>query len=431
VKVLVVGGGGREHALAWKIAQSPRVTQVFVAPGNAGTATEARCRNVAIAAEDFGALLKFAQGEGIGLTVVGPEGPLAAGIVDTFTAAGLRCFGVSKQAAQLEASKAFAKEFLERHKIPTATYKVHTDVASAIADIEARGAPIVVKADGLAAGKGVVVAGTVAEARAAVQDMLSGAQSGLGLGTAGSRVVVEDFLDGEEASFIIMAAGGHALEMATSQDHKRVGDGDTGPNTGGMGAYSPAPVVTPAVRERVLSRIIGPTLAGLKKDGIAFTGFLYAGLMIDKGGNPRVLEFNCRLGDPETQPLMMRLKSDLVDLIEAALDQRLDQVQAQWDSRPALGVVMAASGYPGSYRKRDAIQGLGGATGTDLKVFHAGTAVDPGQKVVTTGGRVLCVCALGADVAAAQKRAYEGVAKITWEGVQYRRDIGYRAIRRT
>jgi phosphoribosylamine--glycine ligase len=426
MKVLVVGGGGREHALAWKIAQSPRVTQVFVAPGNAGTATEARCQNVAIAAEDIQALLKFAQGEGIALTVVGPEGPLAAGIVDTFSAAGLRCFGVSRQAAQLEASKAFAKAFLERHDIPTATYRVHTDVASAIKDIEARGAPIVVKADGLAAGKGVVVAGTVAEAKAAVQDMLGGNS----LGTAGSRVVVEDFLDGEEASFIIMAAGGHALELATSQDHKRVGDGDTGPNTGGMGAYSPAPVVTPAVRERVLRQIIGPTLAGLKQDGIAFTGFLYAGLMIDKAGNPRVLEFNCRLGDPETQPLMMRLKSDLVDLVEAALDQRLDRVQAQWDARPALGVVMAAAGYPGSYRKRDPIQGLDGAAAADLKVFHAGTAVEPGHKVVTSGGRVLCVCALGADVAAAQKRAYEGVAKITWEGVQFRRDIGYRAIGR-
>jgi phosphoribosylamine--glycine ligase len=426
MKVLVVGGGGREHALAWKIAQSPRVTQVLVAPGNAGTAAEARCQNVAIAAEDAGALLKFAQTEGVGLTVVGPEGPLAAGIVDAFTAAGLRCFGVSRQAAQLEASKAFAKEFLERHKIPTATYKVHTDVAAAIADIESRGAPIVVKADGLAAGKGVVVAGTVAEAKAAVQDMLSGNS----LGAAGSRVVVEDFLDGEEASFIIMAADGQSLEMATSQDHKRVGDGDTGPNTGGMGAYSPAPVVTPAVRERVLRQIIGPTLAGLKKDGIAFTGFLYAGLMIDKAGNPRVLEFNCRLGDPETQPLMMRLMSDLVDLVDAALDQRLDQVQARWDSRPALGVVMAAAGYPGSYRKRDAIQGLSGATGPDLKVFHAGTAVEPGQKVVTTGGRVLCVCALGEDVAAAQKRAYEGVTRITWEGAQYRKDIGYRAIGR-
>jgi phosphoribosylamine--glycine ligase len=430
MKVLVVGGGGREHALAWKLLQSPRVTQVFVAPGNAGTAGEPRCRNVAIPADRIERLLKFAQDERIGLTVVGPEGPLAAGIVDLFAAAGLRCFGVSRQAAQLESSKAFAKDFLARHRIPTATYKVHTDVASAIADIEARGAPIVVKADGLAAGKGVVVATSVDEACAAARDMLSGGTSGkLGLGAAGSRVVVEDFLDGEEASFIVMAAGGHALEMATSQDHKRVGDGDTGPNTGGMGAYSPAPVVTEAVRQRVLREIIQPTLDGLKQDGIAFTGFLYAGLMIDKSGAARVLEFNCRLGDPETQPLMMRLKSDLVDLVEAALDQRLDRVTAEWDSRPALGVVMAAAGYPGSYRKHDVIDGLDAAAGKDLKVFHAGTAVES-SNVLTTGGRVLCVCALGDSVAAAQRRAYEGVAKIRWEGAQYRKDIGYRAIGR-
>jgi phosphoribosylamine--glycine ligase len=425
MKVLVVGGGGREHALAWKLAQSPRVTQVLVAPGNAGTAAEPRCRNVAIAAEDIAALLALARDEGVALTVVGPEGPLAAGIVDTFTAAGLRCFGVTRQAAQLESSKAFAKDFLARHRIPTATYKVHTDVASALADIDARGAPIVVKADGLAAGKGVVVAMTAEEARAAVRDMLSGNS----LGAAGSRVVVEDFLDGEEASFIIMAAGGHALEMATSQDHKRVGDGDTGPNTGGMGAYSPAPVVTEAVRARVLREIIGPTLAGLKQDGIDFTGFLYAGLMIDRSGAPRVLEFNCRLGDPETQPLMMRLKSDLVDLVEASLDARLDRTRAEWDPRPALGVVMAAAGYPGSYRKRDVISGLEAARRADLKVFHAGTALESAN-VVTTGGRVLCVCALGDSVAAAQNRAYEGVAKIRWEGVQYRKDIGYRAIAR-
>ena len=426
MKVLVIGGGGREHALAWKLAQSPRVTQVFVAPGNAGTAVEPRCRNVAIPAEETASLLQFARDEGIALTVVGPEGPLAAGIVDMFTAAGLRCFGPTRQAAQLESSKAFAKDFLARHRIPTATYRVHTDVAAAVADIEARGAPIVVKADGLAAGKGVVVATTVAEAKAAAQDMLSGNA----LGKAGSRVVVEDFLDGEEASFIVMAAGGHALELATSQDHKRVGDGDTGPNTGGMGAYSPAPVVTEAVRQRVLREVIEPTLAGLRQDGIDFTGFLYAGLMIDSAGAPRVLEFNCRLGDPETQPLMMRLKSDLVDLVEAALDQTLDRTRAQWDARPALGVVMAAAGYPGSYRKRDEIRGLDG-NAADLKVFHAGTAMDPPtKKVVTTGGRVLCVCALGNDVAAAQRRAYEGVSRISWDGAQYRRDIGYRAIGR-
>ncbi|MGH8441977.1 MAG: phosphoribosylamine--glycine ligase [Nevskiaceae bacterium] len=430
MKVLVVGGGGREHALAWKIAQSKRVTGVLVAPGNAGTATEPRCRNVAIAAEDVAALLKLAQDEGVGLTVVGPEGPLAGGIVDAFAAAGLRCFGPTRRAAQLEASKAFAKDFLARHRIPTATYKVHTEVGSAIADIDARGAPIVIKADGLAAGKGVVVATSVDEAKAAARDMLSGGTSGkLGLGAAGSRVVVEDFLDGEEASFIIMAANGHALEMATSQDHKRIGDGDTGPNTGGMGAYSPAPVVTPVVRERVMREVIRPTLEGLKQDGVDYTGFLYAGLMIDGKGAPRVLEFNCRLGDPETQPLMMRLKSDIVDLFDAALDRRLDAARAEWESRPALGVVMAAQGYPGSYRKRDVIVGLDTASGADLKVFHAGTAVD-GAGVVTTGGRVLCVCALGQDVAAAQKRAYEGVAKIRWEGMQYRKDIGYRAIAR-
>jgi phosphoribosylamine--glycine ligase len=430
MKVLVIGGGGREHALAWKIAQSPRVTEVLVAPGNAGTATEPRCRNVAVPAEETASLLQLARDEGVGLTVVGPEGPLAAGIVDAFTAAGLRCFGPTRRAAQLEASKAFAKDFLARHRIPTATYRVHTDVAAALADIEARGAPIVIKADGLAAGKGVVVATTVAEAKAAAQDMLSGNS----LGQAGSRVVVEDFLDGEEASFIVIAAGGHALELATSQDHKRVGDGDTGPNTGGMGAYSPAPVVTEAVRQRVLREIIEPTLAGLRQDGIDFTGFLYAGLMIDRSGTPRVLEFNCRLGDPETQPLMLRLQSDIVDLFDAALDRKLDQARAQWDPRPALGVVMAAAGYPGSYRKRDEIRGLNGSapeSQADLKVFHAGTTVDPPtRKVITTGGRVLCVCALGADIAAAQRRAYEGVAEISWEGVQYRKDIGHRAIGR-
>jgi phosphoribosylamine---glycine ligase len=425
MKVLVVGGGGREHALAWKIAQSKRVTQVLVAPGNAGTATEPLCRNVAVAAEDIGALLKLAQDESVGLTVVGPEGPLAAGIVDAFSAAGLRCFGPTREAAQLESSKAFAKDFLARHRIPTATYRVHTDVATALADIDARGAPIVIKADGLAAGKGVVVATTVDEARAAVRDMLSGNL----FGAAGSRVVIEDFLEGEEASFIVVAGGGRALDLASSQDHKRVGDGDTGPNTGGMGAYSPAPVVTEAVRARVLREIIEPTLAGLARDGIAYTGFLYAGLMIDKAGAPRVIEFNCRLGDPETQPLMMRLASDIVDLFDAALDGTLDRARAQWDPRPALGVVMAAQGYPGSYRKKDAIHGLDGAAGKDLKVFHAGTALES-SKVLTTGGRVLCVCALGDDVAAAQRRAYEGVAKIRWDGVQYRKDIGYRAIAR-
>ncbi len=428
MKVLVVGSGGREHALAWKIAQSPRVTHVFVAPGNAGTAAEPRCTNVAIPAEEIASLLQFARDEGIALTVVGPEGPLAAGIVDVFTAAGLRAFGPTKQAAQLESSKAFAKDFLERHNIPTAKYRVHTDLAKALADIEARGAPIVIKADGLAAGKGVVVAMSVPEAQAAVRDMLSGNS----LGSAGSRVVIEDFLDGEEASFIVIAAGGRCVELATSQDHKRVGDGDTGPNTGGMGAYSPAPVVTEAVRARVLREVLEPTLAGLIADGIDFTGFLYAGLMINARGEPRVLEFNCRLGDPETQPLMMRLKSDLTVILEAAIDKKLETVNAEWDPRPALGVVLAAQGYPGIYRKRDEVLGLDeSATVDDFKVFHAGTTVDPAsRKVITTGGRVLCACALGSDVAAAQKRAYEGASKIRWEGMQLRRDIGYRAINR-
>ena len=428
MKILVVGGGGREHAIAWKVAQSARVTQVFVAPGNAGTAAEPKCRNIAIPAEEIASLLQFVRDEGVALTIVGPEGPLAAGIADTFVAAGQRVFGPSKQAAQLESSKAFAKDFLARHKIPTAQYKTHSDLKAALADIDARGAPIVIKADGLAAGKGVVVAMTVEEARAAATDMLSGNL----FGAAGSRVVIEDFLDGEEASFIIVAGGGRALALASSQDHKRVGDGDTGPNTGGMGAYSPAPVVTEAVHARVMREIIEPTLAGLAKDGIAYTGFLYAGLMIDKTGAPRVIEFNCRLGDPETQPLMMRLKSDLTVLLEAAIDGKLDSVKAEWDSRPALGVVMAAQGYPGSYRKKDEILGLDAAAGVpDVKVFHAGTTVDPAtKKVITTGGRVLCVVGTGANVAAAQQRAYEGVAKIRWEGEQHRKDIGYRAINR-
>ncbi len=424
MKVLVVGGGGREHALAWKLAQSRNVSEVLVAPGNAGTAREARCRNVAIAAEDIPALLKLARDEHVSLTVVGPEGPLAAGIVDKFSAAGLRCFGPSKKAAQLEWSKAYAKDFLARHKIPTAIYKTHIELEAALADLRARGAPIVVKADGLAAGKGVVVAQTLAEAEAAVRDMLSGNM----FGQAGARVVIEDFLEGEEASFIIVAAGGHFIEMASSQDHKRVGDSDTGPNTGGMGAYSPAPVVTHAVRTRVLKEVIEPTLAGLKKDGIDYTGFLYAGLMISRDGAPRVVEFNCRLGDPETQPLMMRLKSDLAELLDAAVDGRLEQTRAGWDERPAVGVVMAAGGYPGAYRKNDEILNLPGPV-ADVKVFHAGTAM-AGGKVMTTGGRVLCVCALGKSVRLAQHRAYETVAKIKWEGVQYRKDIAYRAIAR-
>ena len=424
LKVLVVGGGGREHALAWKLAQSERVAEVYVAPGNAGTALENKCRNLPIAADDIPALLEFARKEKIGLTVVGPEGPLAAGIVDAFTGAGLRCFGPSKQAAQLEASKAHAKDFLARHSIPTAGYEQHTEIAKAEACIRRFGVPVVVKADGLAAGKGVVVALTVEEALTAAREMLSGNT----LGDAGSRVVVEEFLSGEEASFIIIAANGEFVELASSQDHKRVGDGDSGPNTGGMGAYSPAPVVTEAVRQRALNEVIRPTLAGLKKDGIDYTGFLYAGLMISKDGAPRVLEFNCRLGDPETQPLMLRLQSDLVDLFDAALDRLLGSARAQWDSRPALGVVMAAAGYPASVQKGDVITGLDADLGA-AKAFHAGTALQ-GSQAVTSGGRVLCVTALGATVADAQKNAYAGVRKIHWAGEHHRSDIGYRAIAR-
>jgi phosphoribosylamine--glycine ligase len=398
MKVLVVGSGGREHALAWKLAQSPRVTEVLVAPGNAGTAREARCRNVRVGADDLAGLLELACDERIDFTVVGPEGPLALGLVDQFTAVGLRVFGPTRAAAQLESSKAFAKDFLARHRIPTARYETHTEIAAAEACIRRFGAPVVVKADGLAAGKGVVVATTVDEALGAARDMLGGNT----LGDAGRRVVVEEFLAGEEASFIIVAAGGEFVEMATSQDHKRVGDGDTGPNTGGMGAYSPAPVVTAEVRQRVIDEVIAPTLAGLAADGIAFTGFLYAGLMIEDGA-PRVLEFNCRLGDPETQPLMLRLQSDLLDILEAAVDGRLGAVRAQWDPQPALGVVMAAQGYPASVRKGDVIHGLDADPG-GAKVFHAGT--EPrGNDALTSGGRVLCVAANGASVREAQARA--------------------------
>ncbi|HUP92368.1 MAG TPA: phosphoribosylamine--glycine ligase [Solimonas sp.] len=423
MKVLVVGSGGREHALAWKIAQSSRVTQVLVAPGNAGTAHEPRCRNVSIAAEDIPGLLKLARDERVDLTVIGPEGPLAAGIVDKFSAIGLRCFGPFRAAAQLESSKAFAKQFLARHRIPTASYQVHTALEPALADVRKRGAPIVIKADGLAAGKGVVVAQTVPEAEAAVRDMLGGTL----VGAAGARVVVEDFLAGEEASFIVVVSAGRYIEMASSQDHKRLGDGDAGPNTGGMGAYSPAPVVTHAVRARVLKDVIEPTLAGLKKDGVDYTGFLYAGLMIDANGAPRVLEFNCRLGDPETQPLMMRLKTDLVELLDAAVDGRLDRVRAEWDERPAVGVVMAAAGYPAAPRKGDVITGLPAQPPVGTRVFHAGTAQRAGQ-TVTSGGRVLCVCAIDKSVRVAQHRAYETVAKIHFDGAQYRKDIAWRAL---
>jgi phosphoribosylamine--glycine ligase len=425
MNILIIGGGGREHALAWKIARSARVKKIFVAPGNAGTAREGKCENANIAADDIDKLLTFAQQNKIDLTVVGPEAPLVLGVVDRFRAAGLRIFGPTKACAQLEGSKAFAKDFLARHKIPTAAYGNFTTLAEAVAFIKKTGAPIVVKADGLAAGKGVVIAQTEKEAVDACRDMLESKS----FGAAGARVVVEEFLQGEEASFIVMVDGEHVLALATSQDHKRVGNGDTGPNTGGMGAYSPAPVVTPAIFERVMREVIGPTVKGMKQEGLPYTGFLYAGLMIPPDGTPNVLEFNCRFGDPETQPVMMRLKSDLVDLIDAALDGKLDRVTAEWDTRPALGVVMAAAGYPGHYLKGDAITGLSAHDDPNAKVFHAGTALADGN-VVTSGGRVLCVTALGDTVHQAQARAYAALKPISWKGAQYRTDIGYRAIER-
>ena len=424
-KVLVIGSGGREHALAWKLAQSPRVTEVLVAPGNAGTATEARCRNVPVKVTDIEGLLALARDEGVSLTVVGPEVPLVAGVVDRFRAAGLRIFGPTAAAAQLEGSKAYAKDFLKRHGIPTAFYAVHTDVEAALAYIREKGAPIVVKADGLAAGKGVIVAMTLEEAEAAVRDMLSGNA----FGDAGARVVIEEFLEGEEASFISMVDGRTALPMATSQDHKRVGDGDTGPNTGGMGAYSPAPVVTPEVHARVMREVVEPTVQGMIADGVPFTGFLYAGLMIDASGAPKVIEFNVRFGDPETQPVMLRLQSDLVDLVEAAIDGRLHETRAQWDPRPSLGVVMAARPYPDAPLTGDVIHGLN-AVPAGAKVFHAGTALDASGNVVSAGGRVLCVAALGDSVGDAQRRAYAGVDAIHWANEFHRSDIGWRAIER-
>ncbi len=425
MKILVIGGGGREHALAWKAAQSPGVDIVYVAPGNAGTAREPKLENIAIGAEDIAALTDFAKAEQIDLTIVGPEAPLVAGVVDTFTAAGLRCFGPSQAAAQLEGSKSFTKDFLARHHIPTAAYGNFTDVDEAVAYIKARGAPIVVKADGLAAGKGVILAQTEEEAITAVQDMLAGNA----FGDAGHRVVIEEFLRGEEASFIVMVDGTHILPMASSQDHKARDDGDTGPNTGGMGAYSPAPVVTPEIHARVMREVIEPTVQGMAAEGNAYTGFLYAGLMIAADGTPKVLEYNVRFGDPETQPIMMRLKSDLVALCNAALDGRLDTAgPVEWDPRPSLGVVLAAGGYPASYRKGDVISGLPPDT-PDTKVFHAGTAEKEG-KIVTNGGRVLCAVALGDTVAEAQQRAYALVKQIHWDGMYYRHDIGYRAIAR-
>ncbi len=424
LKVLIVGGGGREHALAWKAAQSSRVAQVFVAPGNAGTAHEPKVRNVPIGADCVDKLLSYAQREKIDLTIIGPEVPLVLGVVDAFRGAGLRCFGPTRVAAQLEGSKAFAKDFLARHGIPTAAYRSFTQVDPAIDFIHMLGAPLVVKADGLAAGKGVIIAQTKDEAIAAVRDMLAGQA----FGEAGSRVVIEEFLTGEEASFIVMVDGEHALALATSQDHKRLLDGDAGPNTGGMGAYSPAPVVTPALHERVMREVIMPTVRGMAAEGTPYTGFLYAGLMIGPDGTPKVLEYNCRFGDPETQPILLRLQSDLMDLVEAALEGQLDRIEARWDARTALGVVMAAEGYPGAYRKGDAITGLP-ADASDCKVFHAGTAEQKGR-IVTQGGRVLCVTALGETVQQAATRAYAAVERIQWPGAQYRRDIGARALAR-
>ncbi len=425
MKVLVIGGGGREHALAWKAAQSPDVETVYVAPGNAGTARDPGLENVAIDVMDFAALADFVAEQGVGLTIVGPEAPLVDGVVDFFEERGLRCFGPRSGPAQLEGSKAFTKEFLERHNIPTAFYASFTEVEPALAYLREQGAPIVVKADGLAAGKGVIVAETLAQAEEAVTDMLSGNA----FGDAGCRVVIEEFLEGEEASFIVMADGTHVLPMATSQDHKRIGEGDTGPNTGGMGAYSPAPVVDEAVYGRIMEQVILPTVAGMAAEGNAYTGFLYAGLMIDPQGQPRVIEYNCRFGDPETQPIMLRLRSDLVALCNAALDGALDTTTADWDPRDAMGVVLAAGGYPGSYPKGTPIQGLDGADSDSVKVFHAGTAEKDGQ-VVTSGGRVLCVTALGEDIAAAQSACYRAADRISWDGMTLRRDIGWRAIAR-
>jgi phosphoribosylamine--glycine ligase len=424
VNVLVIGGGGREHALAWKVAQSPRVAKVFVAPGNAGTAREPELTNVPVTA--IPELVAFAKAERVSLTVVGPEAPLAEGVVDAFRAAGLPIFGPTRAAAQLESSKDFAKAFMARHGIPTAQYGTFTDAAAARDYVSGRGAPIVVKADGLAAGKGVVVATTVAEAHAAIDAMLSGSM----VGAAGARVVVEDFLEGEEASFIVMVDGRHVLPLASSQDHKRLRDGDAGPNTGGMGAYSPAPVVTPSVHARIMREVILPAVAGMADDGVPYAGFLYAGVMVAADGCPKVLEFNCRMGDPETQPIMVRLKSDLVDLLQHAIDGTLDRVEAEWDRRAALGVVLAARGYPEAPQKGEAIDGLDRvteATHPSCKVFHAGTAAD-GERVVVAGGRVLCVTALGDSVRQAQKSAYAAIAEIRFPGMQFRTDIGHRAL---
>jgi len=423
MKILIVGSGGREHALAWKAKQSSNVSTVFVAPGNAGTAIEDNITNVDISVEDIPALIKFAQQEDIALTIIGPEVPLVMGIVDAFSEAGLKCFGPSAKAAQLEGSKTYCKDFMARHKIPTAEYQTFTETKAAIDYIKVKGAPIVVKADGLAAGKGVIVAETEQQAIDAVEDMLSGNS----FGDAGHRVVIEEFLEGEEASFIVIADGENALPMATSQDHKARDNGDKGPNTGGMGAYSPAPIVTPEMHQKVMDEVINPTLKGMRDDGIPYTGFLYAGLMINKDGKIKVLEYNCRFGDPETQPIMMRLQSNLVDLCLAALDKTLAKTSTEWDPRPALGVVLAAGGYPDSYNKGDVISGLPSEEQANSKVFHAGTS-EKGGNIVSSGGRVLCACALGDDLADAQSKAYELTRKIHWDKAFYRTDIGFKAL---
>jgi len=423
MKVLIIGSGGREHALAWKVAQSNQVEKIFVAPGNAGTAQEPKVENIAIGTSDINALVDFASQKGVGLAIVGPETPLVEGITEAFQEAGLRCFGPTRGAAQLEGSKAFSKDFLARHNIPTAKYETFTEIEPAKAYIRGQGAPIVIKADGLAAGKGVIIAQSEDEAFSVAEDMLTGNA----FGEAGHRVVIEEFLRGEEASFIVMVDGKNILPLATSQDHKARDDGDTGPNTGGMGAYSPAPVVTSETYDRIMKEVIEPTVTGMAAEGHPYTGFLYAGIMITADGTPKVLEYNCRFGDPETQPILIRLRSDLTELCLAALDGRLDQVQAEWDDRVALGVVMAAGGYPASYRKGDVISGLPDGEQEGLKVFHAGTKIQDGR-VVSNGGRVLCATAMGISVSDAQAKAYALAGKITWEDVYYRTDIGHRAV---
>lgn len=425
MQVLIIGSGGREHALGWKVAQNPAVETVFIAPGNAGTALEAKLQNVNIGVEDVEGLVAFAKDNAIELTIVGPEAPLVIGVVDAFRTAGLPIFGPTQAAAQLEGSKAFTKDFLARHNIPTAAYANFTEIEPALEYVRAQGAPIVVKADGLAAGKGVIVAMTLQEAEDAIKDMLAGNA----FGDAGSRVVIEEFLDGEEASFIVMVDGENVLPMATSQDHKRVGDKDTGPNTGGMGAYSPAPVVTQEIHDRIMQEVIYPTVNGMASEGHPYTGFLYAGLMIDASGAPKVIEYNCRFGDPETQPIMMRMQSDMVELCLAAIDGKLDQVESNWDPRASIGIVLAAGGYPGDYAKGDVISGLPTTEVEGEKVFHAGTSEKEGN-VVTNGGRVLCATALGNTVQEAQQRAYQLAQQISWNGMFHRNDIGYRAIAR-